>query len=190
MLLKESSSQLRITHGSVTGTSSMSALALKLKKELSHAQQLLRVPPSVLVRQYGPPLSPLLLVPAVFGAGVMTAFPASLSATGIHLNVRYAPTAHLYHTSALELTALSPFGDEGEFTIRVGQKLLDDFDIAAVHPQPVAIHVGANETSYVFSHVKRGQVTFTLVAQSIGKTAATLQYGVDPPIAFVLNTLP
>ncbi|MHB8710563.1 MAG: hypothetical protein ACYC6X_03385 [Minisyncoccota bacterium] len=128
-------------------------------------------------------------VPSVFGGGVVTAQPLVAHASGINLRVTYEPTTHLQEPTTLSLSITSIFGSKGKFSIRAGRVFSDAFLVSRINPEPLSILVGQDETVYMFPPTDNGIVTFTLTPKRIGVTATTLQYDVDPPVGFFMNTV-
>ncbi|MHB8660421.1 MAG: hypothetical protein ACYC75_00560 [Minisyncoccota bacterium] len=163
---------------------------LALKKEISHIQ--------VWAHAYASPalcqawLAPgVLLISFPAFSAVITAQPFAPShASGINMEVAYEPIARLGEPTTLSLSPMSMFGNKGEFSIRVGKALSDNFSISQINPQPLSTRTDLDGVLYLFSAADMNTLTLTLVPKFVGETAATLQYDLDPPIAFSINTRP
>ena len=140
-------------------------------------------------RQTWPALGILFIAPGVFSAGALV-YPSETShANGVSLQVTYESVVHLHEPTVLTLFVMNPFGNKGQFSIRAGKDLTDAFSVVDIHPEPLSIYKGLKETVYLFPAGGTATLTFTLMPESIGKTANTLQFGVDPPIGFSMTTL-
>lgn len=134
----------------------------------------------------------LIIVPGIFTFEALAPHSPTIQATGLNLEVAYAPVVHLVKPTAISLSTMSVFGNKGQFSIRIGKKLAENFSITDITPAPLAIHTSdrGGETLYSFSKGGKDAVTFTLVPRTIGRTAATMQYGLDPPVPFSITTAP
>jgi hypothetical protein len=104
--------------------------------------------------------------------------------------VAYAPAVHLRQPTVLSLSTMSVFGNKGHFSIRVGQKLLQNFSISHITPEPLTSYTDGGEHIYGFSGGGKNAVSITLMPNVLGRTAGTLQYGLDPPVPFSITTAP
>lgn len=132
----------------------------------------------------------LLIAPGMFAAAALGPHAAISHVSGLNLDIAYAPVAHLRQPTTLVLTTMSVFGTKGNFSLRIGKKLLENFSIISISPEPLVIAVDGGENNYRFLGGGKDAVTFTLMPKHAGRTAATLQYGLDPPIAFTITTVP
>lgn len=174
---------------------SVSRLTPVVHRKAAHVQERMRAfalaHPIARPRAW-PALSILLIAPGIFTFEALVP-PSSMvmHAAGLNLDVAYAPIVHLQQPTSISLSTMSVFGTKGHFSIRVGQKLSDNFTITNITPAPLAVHTSdRGEVSYSFSGGGRDAVTLTLVPKMLGRTAATLQYGLDPPIPFSITTAP
>lgn len=134
----------------------------------------------------------LFFIPGMSGVinNDVTANTATLShVSGVSMDVAYEPIVHLNEPTTVSLSMMSVYGNKSQFSIRVGQRLLDRFTISEINPKPLSIRDGLGETIFLFPVVNDNTVLFTFVPTEIGKTAATLQNGTDPPVAFTLTTV-
>lgn len=132
----------------------------------------------------------LLIGPGMLSAVMLGPNAPIVHASGLNLDIAYAPVAHMHQPFTLVLSTMSVFGTKGHFNLRVGEKLLENFSIASITPDPVAQTTSDGEEIYSFAGGGKDAVTLTLVPEHTGRTAATLQYGLDPPIPFSLTTVP
>ena len=167
----------------------MSVLAIRIRQEIYHAQELVRVHGRPVLRQAWPALGLLLIIPGVFNAGVISNTSEKSQANAINMHVEYAPTAYLYKPTILSISIMNALRNKGEFSIRVEKKLLDDFAVTRIEPEPVSTNIGTREITYRFSDLGYRILTFTLMPKKLGTTAVTLQFGIDPPVAFSIKTL-
>lgn len=137
-----------------------------------------------------PAVGIILIAPGIFTFDSLAAQSALTHAAGLNLDVAYAPVAHLHVPTTLTLTTMSVFGAKGHFSLRIGKSLGQNFSIASITPQPLTTSVDGNETLYTFSGGGKDAVQITLVPKVVGRTAATLQYGLDPPVPFSVTTMP
>lgn len=135
-------------------------------------------------------LGMLLIAPGLFTVGALLPHSDMSQVSGLNLNVRYTPTNRINEPTLIVLSTMSVFGTKGQFSIRVGKNITENFSISNISPEPLRERLDGNQTVYVFSGGGNNAVTFTLIPKIVGRTAATLQYGLDPPIAFSLSTLP
>lgn len=134
----------------------------------------------------------LLIAPGVLTFEALAPHSPTVQAAGLNLEVAYAPVVHLGKPTTISLSTMSVFGNKGQFSIRIGKRLTENFSITDITPAPLAIHTSdrGGETLYSFSRGGKDAVTFTLVPRTIGRTAATMQYGLDPPVPFSITTAP
>lgn len=133
----------------------------------------------------------LLIAPSIFTLEALAPHSPTVQAAGLNLEVTYAPVVHLGQPTAVSLSTMSVFGTKGQFSIRVGKKLTENFSIVDIAPAPTAIHTSdRGETSYSFRGGGKDAVTFTLVPRVVGRTPATMQYGLDAPVPFSITTAP
>ena len=163
---------------------------LTLRSKISRAQEMvLLVQKRPFVRKGWPALGILFILPGVFGnATPPPPSPTISRASGVDITVTYEPIVRLHTPTIFSLSIMSVFGKNGQFSIRVGNTVSDNFSISHVNPIPVSTSVDRNGTVYIFSAEKTDTVVFTLVPEMVGNTAATIQYGLDIPVAFSLAT--
>lgn len=148
-------------------------------------------------RAYGVPalcqawLAPgiLLITFPVLGSGILSQASTASHASGIDLEVTYESVAHLHKPITVSLSVMNIFGSVGQFSIRAGQELSDNFSVLQINPRPVSVHVDRGVTLYLFTAKNTNTITFTFMPRLAGETAATFQYDLDPPVAFSINTL-
>lgn len=161
-----------------------------IKREMSRAQELVRVHGRTMLRRGWPALPLLLFIPGAFNGGVLAHSSTLSHVSGTSMEVAYEPTVRLHEPSTLSLSVMNVFGYQGQFSIRIEKRLSDNFSVLQVSPKPLSTNVNQYETVYLFSATGDNSVAFTLMPKVVGKTAATLQYGTDPPVAFSITTLP
>jgi hypothetical protein len=132
----------------------------------------------------------LLIVPGVFTVDALASQGSLSHATGLDMEVAYTPTAHLRTPTTVTISTMSVFGTKGHFSLRIGKKLRENFSITSITPQPLTADTDGNESVYTFTGGGKDAVQITLVPNVVGRTAATIQYGLDPPIPFSLTTVP
>lgn len=134
----------------------------------------------------------LLVVPGMLTFEALAPRSPTRQVAGLNLEVTYAPVVHLGKPTTVSLSTMSVFGNKGQFSIRVGKKLTENFSITDITPAPLSIHTSdrGGETLYSFSRGGKDAVTFTLIPKTVGRTAATMQYGLDPPVPFSITTAP
>lgn len=143
------------------------------------------------VRQAWPAMGGLLLLaPGMLTVGAFAPHTALAHVSGLNLDIAYATVVHVRQPTTLTLSTMSVFGAKGHFSLRLGQKLLENFSIVQITPEPIASSTEGGETIYSFSGGGKDAVTLTLMPKTLGKTAATLQYGLDTPIPFSITTVP
>lgn len=136
------------------------------------------------------PVSILLIAPGIMTVDALTPHVETSHAAGLNLDVSFEPSVHLHKPTTLSLSTMSVFGTKGQFSIRIGKKLLDNFAISLIEPQPMSIGTDGNQSVYMFRAGGKDAVRITLIPKVVGRTAATLQYGLDPPVPFSITTLP
>lgn len=132
----------------------------------------------------------LLIAPGMLTIGAFASHGTEVHVSGLNLDVAYAPTAHLRQPTDLTLSTMSVFGNKGHFSLRVGQKLLQNFSISHITPEPLASSTDGGEVIYTFAGGGKDAVVITLLPNILGRTAGTLQYGLDPPVPFSITTAP
>lgn len=141
-------------------------------------------------RKAWPAFGLLLIVPGILTIDALIPRPGLSHAAGLNLDVTYASTVHLNRATTLTLSTMSVFGNKGHFSVRIGTKLLENFAITEIQPQPLSALIDGNQSIYTFSGGGKDAVKMTLIPKVIGRTAATLQYGLDPPVPFSISTVP
>lgn len=136
------------------------------------------------------PVGLLLIAPGMFSVDALLPRSQLLHATGLNLDVAYEPTAYLHKPTTVSLSTMSVFGTKGHFSVRAGKRLLENFTISDISPQPIATEVDGDQSIFIFSTGGKDAVKITLVPKTVGRTAATLQYGLDPPVPFSITTVP
>jgi hypothetical protein len=137
-----------------------------------------------------PAVGVLLIVPGIFTIDSLAPHASIVHAAGLNLDIAYAPTAHLNRPATLTLSTMSVFGARGHFSLRIGKKLKENFSIASISPKPLTSNTDGDESVYTFTGGGKDAVEITLVPNTIGRTAATIQYGLDPPVPFSITTAP
>lgn len=137
-----------------------------------------------------PAVGLLLIAPGIVTFDALVPHSPVSHAAGLNLDIGYASTVHLNQPMTLTLSTMSVFGSKGHFSLRVGKKLLENFSIAEINPQPLSSGVDGDQNIYTFSGGGKDAVTMTLIPKMVGRTAATLQYGLDPPVPFSIATVP
>jgi hypothetical protein len=140
--------------------------------------------------QKWPAVGLLLIAPGIFSIDALAPHTGLAHAAGLNLDIGYVPTVHLHTPTTLTLSTMSVFGTKGQFSIRLGKKLLDNFTIAEITPKPLSARIDGNQYIYFFSGGGKDAVQFSLVPKVVGRTAATIQYGLDPPVPFSITTVP
>jgi hypothetical protein len=141
------------------------------------------------LRQGWPALGLLFVLPGVFGGGVLTNAFETSRANGINMTAEYESAVHLHTPTTITLSITSIFRNTGQFSIRVENKLSEHFSISQIDPQPFLTRVDKSGTVYFFSAIKNNTLIFTLIPEAIGRSAVTLQYNVDTPVAFSITTI-
>ncbi len=167
----------------------MSIHALK-NKEMPHVQEWARAysVPALCQAWLAPGI--LLITFPVLGSGLLSQASTAFHASGVDIEITYEPVAHLHKPITVSLSVMNIFGSVGQFSIRAGQELSDNFSVLQINPRPISVRVNQGVTLYLFSAKNTNIIAFTLTPKLVGETAATFQYDLDPPVAFSVNTLP
>jgi hypothetical protein len=156
----------------------------------AHLAHTLVKPSRFKITRSWPAMSLLLIAPGIVTVDALTLHSEIEHASGLNLDVAYAPVTHLNQPSTLTLSTMSVFGTHGHFSLRIGGKLEQNFSITSVTPKPLSVDTDRGETVYTFTGGGKNAVTLTVMPHALGRTAATIQYGLDPPVPFSLSTVP
>lgn len=170
----------------------MSILSLIRTKGKSRAQERsgIDIRHRPVLYQAWPAVGVLLIAPGIITVDALTPHAEMSHAAGLNLDIAYEPAVHRHQPTTLSLSTMSIFGTKGQFSVRIGKKLLDNFAISNIDPQPVSSGTDGDQSIYTFPAGGKDAVRITLMPKVVGKTAATLQYGLDPPVPFSITTLP
>ncbi len=136
-----------------------------------------------------PALGALLLVPGATGVLGNSVYETQ-TVSGLHLELTYAPLVYLNQETVWGVDITATLRANGQYSLRVSETDLEHFMISRVVPKPLEVRNERYDRVYVFSGADGNHVDFYLIPRDVGKTPATLRYGVDAPISYQITTLP